>query len=411
MSTPLEELGYPLFFRVDDAGDADLDAPTPRLDQAHRTRVRALSGMQKEALVTSSVSGDTWRIVSDEGEYLDGADVAPSPLACMTTGMVSSYATEILALADERGIDVDDLTLVQDNYYTMKGSALRGTMTGGALPVDLEARIDADADESALRDLVETATATSPVHGLMVEALSNRFKLALNGEAVDTDRVEELDGDLLREAVDPFGAISRDAPEQDPPNVYRTGKTTESLPEADRKYTAGEGSSLEEEQDRILHLRGICSLDEEGVKEITVKIFSPQGTIFELRSDEPEGHGGRGRAPDAASYMAAGIGFCFMTQFGRYAEITKQELSDYRIVQDTHLSGGVAGAHAGTADAGESADVEPARADPVETHVYLDSPEGPEFARDALDMSEQTCFLHAFCRTALDGPNVEVTTG
>lgn len=103
--------------------------------------------------------------------------------------------------------------------------------------------------------------------------------------------------------------------------------------------------------------------------------------------------------PDPAPYVAAGIGYCFMTQFGRYAEIKDEDVSDYRIVQDTYLSLG--GASAGTG--------EPGRADPVETHMFLDTTAGERFARDALDMSEQTCYLHALCRTDLE-PNVETTS-
>ena len=80
-----------------------------------------------------------------------------------------------------------------------------------------------------------------------------------------------------------------------------------------------------------------------------------------------------------------------MTQFGRYASIAKKELAAYRIVQDTHFSKG--GASGGTGVAGTAA--------PVETHVYLETPEGDDFARQVLDMSEQTCFLHALCRTEL----------
>jgi len=80
-----------------------------------------------------------------------------------------------------------------------------------------------------------------------------------------------------------------------------------------------------------------------------------------------------------------------MTQFGRYAAITKQPLDRYRIVQDTHFSFG--GASGGTGRAG--------RADPVDTHVYVDTPEDEDFARMLLDMGEQTCFLHALCRTDL----------
>jgi hypothetical protein len=49
------------------------------------------------------------------------------------------------------------------------------------------------------------------------------------------------------------------------------------------------------------------------------------------------------------------------------------------------------GATGGTGEAG--------RADPVETHVFLTSAESDEFARAALDMGEQTCFLHALCRS------------
>jgi hypothetical protein len=85
-----------------------------------------------------------------------------------------------------------------------------------------------------------------------------------------------------------------------------------------------------------------------------------------------------------------------MTQFGRYASITKKRLDEYRIVQDTHFAPG-------------NADT-PGRAEPVETHVYLVTPEGEEFARKTLDMGERTCFLHATCRTDLQ-PQLTIKTG
>ena len=61
------------------------------------------------------------------------------------------------------------------------------------------------------------------------------------------------------------------------------------------------------------------------------------------------------------------------------------------IVQYIHLSPGRTNGETGTAGS----------AQPMETHVYLDSAEDADFARTALDMGEQTCFLHAFCRTDL----------
>src|SRR5690606_34433001 len=154
------------FFPV--AGGANGYAPPPaRLGSAVRFAGRSLSVMQKDAVVTSSASDHAWRLMSDEGAYLDGADEAPCPLAFFTVGMVSQFMDEIVALAQQRGIALADIELGQDNYYTMKGSALRGTMTGGARDVLLEARIASDADPEALRALVCDAVAAAPVHGLL----------------------------------------------------------------------------------------------------------------------------------------------------------------------------------------------------------------------------------------------------
>jgi hypothetical protein len=81
-----------------------------------------------------------------------------------------------------------------------------------------------------------------------------------------------------------------------------------------------------------------------------------------------------------------------MTQLGRYAQIARRQLGEYRVVQDMHFSLG--GASGGTGRKGE--------ADAVETHVHLRTPDDARFAQKVLDMGEQTCFLHALCRTDLD---------
>jgi organic hydroperoxide reductase OsmC/OhrA len=130
------------------------------------------------------------------------------------------------------------------------------------------------------------------------------------------------------------------------------------------------------------------------VKEIEQHLYRPLGSTFRLLSDEAAGLGGTGTAPDAVSYMAAGLAFCFMTQLGRYAAILKRNMDRYRVVQDAHFSLGGSG-HPGTAEA-------------VETHVHLDTSEGEDFARQCLDMAEQTCFLHALCRTPLE-PTITIT--
>lgn len=370
----------PRFFPVE---LAPLAPPPARLGQAVRFVARSLSVMQKEGLAISSATGRAWRLVSDEGAYLDGADEAPCPLSFLTVGMVSMFMDEILALARQRGIRADGIELVQDNYYTMKGSALRGTMTGGARDVVLEARVASNADAETLRALVRDAVAAAPIHGLLRGAKDSLFTLTHNGAAVAPDKAKPVPGDPPADLAAELDGLEPAA--GDWLDSIRRGGMSPKTEEA----TSHQGSSLAEEQDRTLHVRGICTVRDDGVKEIEQQLFNPHGSVFRFLCDE------QGRAPDAASYIAAGIGFCFMTQLGRYAKIARKDLAAYRVVQDLHLSPGEASG--GSARAPDRAGA----ADPVETHVFLDSGEDDAFARAALDMGEQTCFLHALCRTDL----------
>lgn len=374
----------PRFFVVSDPSGLGLAPPPERRGVALRVWARSLAGMQKEALVTNSVDGRAWRLVSDEGPYLDGYDEGPFPLSHMTTGMVASYMNEVTALARRRGVGLREPRLTLHSYYSMEGSALDGTMVGGALPPELEVEADSDADVDTVRALVSDAVTASPVHGLLRRTLTSRFTLTVNGARTDLGRVAALDADPPADPGARFDDIEVGDRAVQPLVTLVT-------PADEVEGEGGVGSSYAESQSRILHVRGVCSLRDDGVKEIEQHLHQPIGSTFRFLSDEPERFGGRGLAPDAASYLSAGIAFCFMTQFGRYARITGKTIDGYRIVQDTHLS--VGGASGGTQRPGD--------ADPVETHVFLDTPEGVEFGRRTLDMSEQTCFLHALCRTEL----------
>ena len=80
-----------------------------------------------------------------------------------------------------------------------------------------------------------------------------------------------------------------------------------------------------------------------------------------------------------------------MTQFGRYAKMKQSDLKEYRILQNSYFSLGGASGGTGT----------PGKAEALETHVFLESNENDNFAKRILDISEQTCFLHALCRAKL----------
>ncbi len=372
--------GLSPFFTVANADLVSIDAPENRKGDALRTWVRALSGFQKEALIRSALTDRTWRLVSDEGPYLNGHDAAPCPLAFLSCGMVASFMNEILALAKIRGIEIRTLKLIQDNYYTMKGSMPKRTMVGGAENIDLQVEIDCDLEDVALQDFLINATYASPLNGVMRGKLKNLFKLCKNGAELPTNKVAELEAELF---PDPGNHFAQAIPEESSLTLMEpVGPTPQKKVVLGTSSAAG---SLAEEQDRRLNIGAVAIMREDGLKEIQQMQYSPYGTSFRFLSSED------GRAPDANTLISAGIGFCFMTQFGRFVSMLKLDLPDYRIVQDTHFSLG--GASGGTGKAGE--------ADPIETHVYLETSESDEIAQEMLDISERTCFLHAFCQTDL----------
>jgi len=391
-SNPLKNSGLPYFFKVANPEEVNLGALEIRKGDAVRTCVRSLNHMQKEALVQAKSTNTIWRLASDEGPYLMGKDECPAPLAFLTTGMVSSYMNEILALAKIRKIEILHIQLTQDNYYTMEGSMRKGTMIGGALPIKLEAEIESTADRKTLQKLVFDATIASPLNGLLKGEHKSLFKLSHNGKEVSPKGVEVINGKIYKELSVAFDQAQPADSLLEEPILLKKGMSPNL-----EDITSREGSSLNEHQSRVLHLRGICTMRSDGIKNIEQHLYIPHGSIFRFLSEEGATNGGQGRAPDANSYISAGIAFCFMTQFGRYAKMMKTDLEAYSIIQDTHFSLG--GASGKTGKAGS--------ADPVETHVFLHSPKDDKVAQDTLYMSERTCFLHALCRTDLK-PKVQV---
>lgn len=378
--------GLAPFFKISNPGDIDIRPPEIREGDALQSRIRSLSGFQKEAVVASARTGLAWRLVSDEGAYLDGHDAAPCPLAFLSAGMAASYMDEIVALAARQNITIRRVKLTQDNYYTMKGSMQRRTMVGGALPVELLVEIDCDLDDAALNQLVMDAVHASPLNGLMRGQLTSLFALSKNGRELQLGNATPLPGDIYPETDGHFDGLAAEPSELD--LVEPVGVT----PKKDVALgTAAAGSSLADEQNRVLNIGAVCTLRDDGLKEIVQMQYSPHGTSFRFLSEPAPADGGKGRAPDANTLVSAGFGFCFMTQFGRFVSMLKLDLSEYRIVQDTFFSLG--GASGDTGEAG--------RADPVETHVYLTTMENDDTAREMLDIAERTCFLHAFCRTDL----------
>jgi uncharacterized OsmC-like protein len=384
----IEDFDLPLVFKVNPlSAPLLLDRPSDSEDTgeiAVQVQVRALEGMQKEAVLSSN-GGNTWRMVCDEGHYLNGTDLAPFPLGFYTAGMQFSLMSELRRHAGMYQVDLKSIEVIQDNYYTMEGSALRGTMIGGAKSAEVSVKIESNASEETIRRLVRLAEASSPAHAMMRDALENTFSLKFNGH--NTPVVD----------VNPSHA----APVQDPEETF-----FESIQSMDERtflqdiisklsdmekvfgVEGGAGSSLHAEQKRTLHVHGEARTMDGSLMETVVQPFNPKGSAFRFVCDETKVAGGRENAPPPLMYLSAGVGFCYMTQIGRYAHITKQDLQKYEIVQNNVFATSRSredGAWIG-------------HANPFDTRVLMDADESNEIAQKTLTMGERTCFLHAAMR-------------
>lgn len=374
--TDIDRLGTgskPIFFRCH---DEPLRGLAPTQAGAVRLATRSLGGMQKEALVASATTRSTWRLASDEGAYLAGHDAAPCPLSFFTVGWASELHAAMVQLGRAAGLSLPGLRLTLDSYYTMRGSALQGTMEGGARDARLTLQTTEDLPAGQLLGLAHEAVQASAIAHLARETLANRFSLTSNDHPVPIAQ--------LAEGTDP-GLPAADADFEratpatsDGPAVIVRGALT---PRAPHTSTLA-GGSLAPEQDRVLHVRGVTHLREDGLLQVEQLLFNPHGSRFTFLCDPLLEGAARAMAPDPWSYAAAGVAFCFMTQFGRYAQIVKLPLEDCRLVQHMRFRTG-----------------QPAS--PVETAVRLKGGFTPEQGLQQLRMAEKTCFLHALCRTSV----------
>jgi OsmC-like protein len=377
----IESLGYPLAYKVNREG---FMPKPPRQEEGAigvRLEARALEGMQKEAVVYDGLTGSVWRMVSDEGPYLNGKDMAPFPLAFYSAGMAFSFLSEFLRHASTHEVAIRNLSIVEDNYYTMEGSAIRGDMTGGAMPAEIVVEIDTDAPTEAVLEILRLAVASSPAQSYMHDVLQNTFALVSNGNRLGVERIAPCTGDPEEDPDPHFQRILPFDKEEGQPDIIVKLSSAEMV----FGVEGGAGSSLRSEQKRTLHVRAASQIREDGLLEVKVQLFKPIGSTFRFISDE-SGE----LAPPSLAYLSAGVGFCYMTQLGRYAQIVKQDLESYRIVQENtfRLSGS-------RADGSLTA-----QAEPVSTHLFV-SLDGPDHeAQTLLRMGEQTCFLHAAMRTS-----------
>jgi hypothetical protein len=338
-----------------------------------RTRVRSLAGMQKEAFVEYGPTGTVWRMVADEGAGLNGTDLAPFPLAFFNAGLLASTMAEIEALAEARGLSVDGAGAAATNTYMIEGSATQGTQQGSSLPADIHLSPPTGADQDAWMEILRHAVAASPVDAILRAPLTSRFSLSCNGKRLATDKVPECTEEPISAEAALFDGL---APIENAADALI--KKEPAANDAPPRQPPVPG------QKRTLVVGGAASFAAGGRKNIRVQNGMPGSSAFHFLSDNSAHFGGAETAPPGIVLAAAGIGFCYMTQLGRYAKLTHQDLQSYAITQDMNF--GVPGA-SGRTDT-------PPLAEAAVTHIHLEMGADGD-ARLVTDMAARMCFLHS----------------
>jgi|GEM_PF-88357 len=381
----LQDMNSPLIHEVEGLESVGLEPPTDRHGQSVRAWIRSLNGIQKEGVTLSGVTGRAWRFASDEGAHLGGHDFAPNPLGYVSVGMAGSFMTELRALAQARGIKLENPVLVLENFYFRDGSFPRGTMVSGALPpeVSLECSSTASADE--IHRLLMDAVTASPVNGLARDEKISLFSLTHNGTQIDPVTVAALPGEALPDPGDPIAALRRSTGDEG--NQPLAEKTVSEEAMSARIAADPPAAPVLEGSRKLLHLRTTCTVRPDGTYDCLREQFATSASTWSFVVDDRPEHGAV-IAPDSMSYFSVGVAFCFMTQIGRYSHMAKLPLNAYGVVQDMHFTLG--GASAGTGRGGTG--------DPAETHVFMQTGTDDDTAREIIRVAEQTCFLHALCR-------------
>jgi len=260
----------------------------------------------------------------------------------------------------------------------MEGSALRGTMAAGVQPMQVSISVQGNATAAEFEDIAKTAMQDRcPAVRCLRDALYSGFAIRANDEELPWPGKAATHVAALADPDGLFGQI----------HPASAGDTAIIRKSAGVAKSNEDAVGLKAEQKRIIHIHTEGMIRDDGLKSIKVQCIQPSGSCFEMLSDDSRASGGQERAPDGLVYLAAGVAFCFMTQIGRYAQITRQKLNGYRITQDTAhrlLPGGKQGPLA------------------VETLVCLDTEEPPEKSIKLVEMGEQTCYVHAAFRSAVE---------
>ncbi|MFT6582851.1 MAG: putative OsmC-like protein [Alphaproteobacteria bacterium] len=357
---------------------ADLDGPPPGFERVWAA-FEPMEVMQKRGQIARPQTGEVWQLLCDEGVALGGADWAPPPLAYFAAGLACSVTGAVIAKAAAHGVAPEAISVSLSNHYTLSGSILRGTMEGMGQNPDVSVTIDGtNLSPKEKSGLVLEAVSSVLAGYLMKSVFTSAFSLTANGAAVSLD-LPHWDRNLAADTLPTAALASSDG---DAAYVSKIAMRPD-----DPDFNNVGGSGLDTVQNRTITVTANAKADPEGVYALDAGIARPNASVYSFLGASDAGAGDVAAAPSSACLIAAGIGFCYMTQLGRYAEAKKRPVHDYRMIQsiDIPLPG---------ADGSQTPVIG------TKLFLNLDEPD-EDFARDLAHSAKRTCFLHSTLQSSL----------
>lgn len=366
MTNPIEAAGHPLAFAMDDKAPPDVVCAGDGRAVIF-TEARMLGGHQKEAVVHEGAGGPCWRLTSDEGKHLKGADVAPFPLGYFNAGMHGDLWAHLLRFAAADGVDLSDAKLSVRNFYWLTGSFIAGT--GEGFCDDPEVSLDAPGvDAATTASLLDRALKASAAFDAIRSGFTNTFALFVNGRRLVPEGVTNSESP---DAPDPYQTYTQ-PPSPAAGDFADVIRKTGTVEDGEIKLAPAATTSR---VIRTVSGRSVL-VDPAGLAETDTWLEMPGVSHFTLRTDARAS--GRA-APSGMALLNAGIAFCYLTQLSRYVEHMKLGITGLRLTQTMPVE---------TADG-------VGRIAPVDTHLFMNGDADEAMKSRLLTVAARTCYLHA----------------
>ncbi len=341
--------------------------------EVFQVEARQIGFHLKEAVVTEGAEGCAWRMLSDEGTFMKGTDLAPFPLGFFNAGLQSDLAARMMQIASRQGIDLSALSLRLITAYALTGSFAKGTGQGFCDRIEVHVEARSTASNDAIGGLVRAAVRQSPAFDLLTRPLANTFALYVNGRRRNPTT---LPASAAADAVDPYlryTAAPRPLTAADDLDglIVKTADTTSSAdaPQQPSAPTA----TLGRVSWRIVG-DGTADLAARHYR-CKVALDRPGSTHFSYTTDESDAQ----RGPSGLALVSAAIAFCYMTQISRYVDAQGLAISGVRMVQFSPYAIG--------ADAA-------GRASPCDTHLFMNGEADTAMFEQLQRVAANTCYLH-----------------